>query len=95
MNLKKKMKKYRFETICSDCGMPITKDQLGLAIPETLLADYDERQDAIISINFCVDCWKRIKTHNKGGMEKAIRRFEKAQEVEQTMRDAYERRNGE
>ena len=85
--------KVNFVTMCSDCGMPIRKEQLGLAIPETYLADYSERQEAIISLNFCIDCWERIKTNNKGGMEKAIQKFEDSQLIEGSMKEAYDRRN--
>lgn len=93
MKVKKKIRKYNFVTMCSDCGFPIKKEQLGLAIPETYLADYSERQEAIISLNFCIDCWERIKTNNKGGMEGAIRKFEESQRIEDSMKEAYDRRN--
>lgn len=95
MKTKKKFRKYGFVTICSDCGFPIKKEQLGLAIPETYLADYSERQEAIISLNFCNDCWERIKTNNRGGMERAIQKFEESQKIEGSMKEAYNRRNKE
>jgi hypothetical protein len=95
MNVKKRIKKYGFVTICSDCGMPIKKEQLGLRIADAYTPDYSERAEAVVTINFCNDCWERIKANNKGGMEKAIRKFEESQEVEDSMKEAYERRNRE
>jgi cytoskeletal protein RodZ len=73
--------------------MPIRKEQLGLRIADTYTPDYSERQEAVVTINFCNDCWERIKANNKGGLEKAIRKFEESQRIEDSMTESFNRRN--
>jgi hypothetical protein len=86
-------RKYHFDTICSDCGMPLTKEEIGFAVPPIYLPDYVERREVCVSLTFCTDCWTRIKIHNKEGMPGAIRRYHQSREIEESMKRAHERRN--
>lgn len=76
----RKTKRYGFVTICSDCGMPIRKEDI--AINDTCFThDYEEHCDIELGIVLCKECLAGWKAKCKGGMPMAIKRFEELQEI--------------
>jgi RNA polymerase-binding transcription factor DksA len=86
-------RKYKFDTICSDCGHPIKNEDVAFRVPEVYIPDYVERREIVISMTFCKECGARIKQHNKEGMPGAIRRVEQSRVIEESMKKAHDRRN--
>jgi len=76
--IRKVAKKYGFVTLCSGgCGMPIRKEQV--AINDTVFThDYTEHCDIQIDLVFCTECLERVKSNARGGMEKAILKYEES-----------------
>ena len=71
------MKKDKYDTYCSVCGLAITKHQIGVCIEEPMLFDFNDRCYTDLSIHICYECWEKIKVYTRDGMKKAIKRSEK------------------
>ena len=77
----KYMKRHGYVSWCSVCGLPIRKEQVAVHLDEQYVTDYVEHCEGVLNMNFCDECWTKIKAHSKGGMKKAIKRLKELERL--------------
>ena len=66
--------KIKFPTFCADCGYPIQTHQIGTTIKDCP-PDFVTRQPYVdVEFDLCEECWERIKTNVKRGMNGAMKK---------------------
>lgn len=70
------MPSQKFDCICSVCGFPMYRSQVGAVDECATILDFAERRYVDIdTLIFCPECWNKIKDTRKGGMRLAMKKY--------------------
>jgi len=83
-------KQNRFVSVCSICGHPLTAMELAMHIQEAYGTDFIDHGEVELTLDICPECRARIIENTKGGMKKAVEKFEQLMVMEA---DHYDNKN--
>jgi len=75
-------KQNGFVSVCTICGFPITEMELALHIQDAYGTDFITHGEIELTLDACPECRARIIANAKGGMKKAVERFEQLMVME-------------